>query len=231
MKGESLKRRAVVVTGAAVITLGLSEALRPRRRISSMLPPIDLEHQVPAAFEDWQIDKSIIPVLPNAELQARLDVLYGQVLARTYVNGERKRVMLSIAYGADQGTDATAAHRPEFCYAAQGFSVRVIGPRLIALNDHQILVNQLIGKMASRNEPITYWVTLNDTAVLPGFRRKLTQIRLGLEGVIPDGMLVRVSTIGEDEAAGFALQQKFLQSLQRNLPAALRSRYFGAATA
>jgi len=226
-----MKRRALMLAGAAVLTLGLSEQLRPRRRISASLPPIDLDAQVPATFGDWQIDKSIIPVLPNAQLQAQLDVLYGQVLARTYVNRERQRVMLSIAYGADQGTDATAAHRPEFCYAAQGFSVRVIGPRLIALNDHQIMVNQLIGKMASRNEPITYWVTLNDSAVLPGFRRKLTQIRIGLEGTIPDGMLVRVSTLGEDAAAGFALQQKFLRDLQRSLPAALQSRYFGAATA
>jgi EpsI family protein len=226
-----VKRRAVMLASAAVIALGLSEALRPRQRISSLLPPIDLERQVPAAFEDWRVDKSIIPVLPNAEVQARLDVLYGQVLARTYVDAGRNRVMLSIAYGADQGTDATAAHRPEFCYAAQGFSVRVIGRRLMPLNDHQILVNQLIGKMAYRNEPITYWVTLNDTAVLPGIRRKLAQIRLGLEGVIPDGMLVRVSTIGEDASAGFALQERFLQGLQRNLPAALRPRYFGAASA
>lgn len=225
-----MKRRALIFAGGAVLSLGLSELLRPRRRISTLLPPVDLEAQVPAAFGDWQIDKSIIPILPNAELQARLDVLYGQVLARTYINPERQRVMLSIAYGADQGTDATAAHRPEFCYTAQGFSVRVIGTKLIALNDHQILANQLIGKMASRNEPITYWVTLNDTAVLPGFRRKLTQIRMGLEGIIPDGMLVRVSTLGDDASAGFALQQKFLRDLQRSLPPGLQSRYFGTAT-
>lgn len=225
-----MKRRALVFAGGAVLSLGLSELLRPRRRISTLLPPVDLEAQVPAAFGQWQIDKSIIPILPNAELQARLDVLYGQVLARTYINPDRQRVMLSIAYGADQGTDATAAHRPEFCYAAQGFSVRIIGTKLIALNDHQILANQLIGKMASRNEPITYWVTLNDTAVLPGFRRKLAQIRMGLEGIIPDGMLVRVSTLGDDANAGFALQQKFLRDLQSSLPPGLQARYFGTAT-
>lgn len=226
-----MKRRALVFAGAAVLALGLSEQLRPRRRIAASLPPIDLESQIPAAFADWQIDRSIIPILPNAELQARLDVLYGQVLARTYVNREMQRVMLSIAYGADQGTDATAAHRPEFCYAAQGFSVRMIGQRMLALNDHQIMVNQLIGRMASRNEPITYWVTLNDTAVLPGFQRKLTQIRLGLQGTIPDGMLVRVSTLGEDIGAGFKLQQQFLRDLQRSIPLPLQARYFGAVAA
>lgn len=223
-----MSRRAVLLAGGAVLVLALSESLKPQQRVADVLPRIDLERQVPAAFEDWQIDRSLIPVLPNAELQARLDRLYSQVLARTYVNAARQRVMLSIAYGADQGSEATAAHRPEFCYAAQGFSVRVLGAQPLQLNEHRIVAQQLVGRMAARIEPITYWVTLNDRAVLPGLRRKITQIRLGLEGVIPDGMLVRVSSLGDDLAAQFVVQQRFLQALERNLAAPLRPRYFGS---
>lgn len=223
-----MKRRALGISAGAFLALGLSRALMPREKISALMPPILLDSQVPEKFANWAIDKSIIPVLPNEEVQAKLDVLYTQVIARTYVNTLGEQVMLSIAYGADQGSDATAAHRPEFCYVAQGFSINNLGESIVDLNGRSLRVKQLFGRLGSRNEPITYWVTLNDTAVLPGLRRKLEQIRVGLHGYVPDGMLVRASTIGADVKVGLALQLQFLASLERALSPSLRSRYFGS---
>ena len=226
-----MKRRALIVGLSSVSAAALSEVLRPRQRISTKLPAIELDKQVPADFGDWSIDKSLVPILPNAEVQARLDVLYTQVLARTYINRISQRVMLSIAYGQDQGSDATAAHRPEFCYTAQGFLVKDLGEKVVQLNGHNIRVKNLYGRMSNRHEPITYWVTLNDTAVLPGLDRKLTQMRLGLQGYIPDGMLVRVSSLGENLPREFEIQHVFLTAFEQSLPEALRARYFGKGSA
>ena len=162
------------------------------------------------------------PVLPDPAVQASLNKFLTQTLARTYVNGQGKRVMLSIAYGADQGSDATQAHRPEFCYTGQGFSVGRVGQVILRFGGHELQAERLLGRMGARFEPITYWVTLNDKAVLPGVTRKLAQIRIGLGGLIPDGMLVRASTVGLEQAASFELQEAFLSQLYAALPGPVR---------
>ena len=221
-------RRAVVFALACAAAAGGAVALKPRRRAAQELLKIDLATQIPAEFEGWVIDKSIVPVLPNPEVQAKLDSIYTQVLARTYVNANGQRVMLSVAYGADQGSDATSVHRPEFCYSAQGFSVRAAGEARLEIDGQPLAVRRVVGSLGARIEPITYWVTMNDKAVLPGFERKMQQIWLGLQGQIPDGMLVRVSSIDPVLAKGFAVQEEFLAALHRNMAVAVRGRYFGA---
>lgn len=223
-----MKRRTAIAFGMSCAAASVGAvALRPRHPAAESLTPVMLEEQVPVRFADWAVDRGQIPVLPNPEVQAKLDKIYTQVLARTYADPKGRRVMLSIAYGADQGSDATAVHRPEFCYAAQGFALKSLGVDEFALHDRRLHVRRLIASIGQRVEPISYWVTLNDAAVLPGVQRKLEQIRLGLTGQIPDGMLVRVSNLGADAQAGFALQQEFLEAMSSTLSPALRNRYFG----
>jgi len=222
------RRRGLVLLGAMACTAAASEALKPRQRLSLTKPPIQLEQQVPSVIAGWAIDASIVPLLPDASLQARLDSLYSQLLARTYVNARGQRVMLSIAYGADQSSEATAVHRPEFCYSAQGFRVSSAGRHLLALGQQRIEVQRLIGEMGGRFEPITYWVTLDEHATLPGLSRKLDQLRYGLKGQIPDGMLLRVSTVGLPQEQSFAVQQEFLEALYEAVSPPVRSRYFGS---
>ncbi len=202
-------------------------ALTPRQHLADVKPKIDLERQIPAEFGDWRIDRTIVPILPSPDVQQRLDALYSQVLARTYVNSRGERVMLSIAYGSDQASEATQVHRPEFCYAAQGFAVSVTGEGQLELDGLRVPVRRIVGTQQSRVEPITYWVTLDERATLPGLQRKLLQIREGLSGRIPDGMLVRVSSIDADPQAAYALQARFVEEMRASVPAEVRGRYFG----
>jgi EpsI family protein len=204
-----------------------SEWLRPSYRLAEHKAPIALDKQVPEAFGEWKVDRSIIPVLPDPSLQAALDVLYSQTLARTYINTKGQRVMLSIAYGSDQSNEATAVHRPEFCYSAQGFRVKSLGVHSVQLGGAPLQVERLLGVLGQRIEPITYWITLDEAATLPGLGRKIQQIRLGLLGKIPDGMLVRVSSVSNSEVESFELQRVFLEQMYLALPAGMRNRYFG----
>jgi hypothetical protein len=52
----------------------------------------------------------------------------------------------------------------------------------------------------------------------------------GLSGRIPDGMLVRVSTIGADEAGAYRVQDRFVKQMLGALKPGDRSRLLGAAT-
>jgi len=214
-----------------VLAFAAGEWLRPTTRLAEIKPPIVLEKQIPEAFGEWRLDTSIRPVVPDPTLQAMLDVLYSQTLARTYINPKGERVMLSIAYGSDQGNEATAVHRPEFCYSAQGFRVQTLSKELVTIGQTQVPVARVLAQLGQRNEPITYWVTLDESATLPGFGRKWQQIRYGLKGQIPDGMLVRVSTIGTQIEESYALQQRFLQQMYDAVPANVRARYFGGRSA
>lgn len=220
--------RAAGLLAAMLAAAALAQQLKPTQHVAERLPAIALAQQVPAAFGGWTQDTATTPVLPDPTLQARLDAVYDQTLARTYVNARGERVMLTIAYGRDQSSEATAVHRPEFCYGAQGFSVRAGGVERLPLpGGAGLSVQRLVGTLGQRVEPISYWVTLADQATLPGFGRKWAQLRLGLTGRVADGMLVRVSTLGLGHAP-YAAQDRFLHDLARALPQPLRARYFGA---
>jgi EpsI family protein len=200
---------------------------KPTTRLADLKPKIQLDQQIPKNFAGWSEDLTQIPILPNPQVQAKLDALYSSTLARTYRNKEGQRVMVSIAYGSDQSSEATAVHRPEFCYSAQGFQISNLGEATAIIGKRRLTVQRMLGVMGQRREPITYWITMDETATLPGFSRKYEQIRYGLRGQIPDGLLFRVSSIGSDNAESFKLQNQFLNDLAANMAPSILPRYFG----
>ena len=210
-----------------LIALGASEWLKPKRVVADELPPISMKTLLPERFGQWRVDHSGPPVIYDPTVEAKLATLYSGTLNATYVNAQGQPVMVSIAYGKNQNSWSTAAHRPEFCYRAQGFEVEPRGKAKLALASHQIDVIRLMSRRGSQIEPITYWVTLHDTAALPGVSRKLQQLRFGLQGMIVDGFLVRLSSLGTDEAEQFKLQESFMRELEGALTPDLRPRLFG----
>lgn len=209
-----------------LLAAGLTIAATPTKMMADMGPKVDLEKMIPESFGDWQIDRSIIPVLPAPDVQAKLDAIYNQVLARTYVNSKGERVMLSIAYGGDQ-SDSMRAHRPEVCYTAQGFQVvRQYLSQLVT--DYGVLpVKRLVAVSGRRNEPITYWMVVGDHIALDGLEQKLAQLRYGLTGTVADGLLIRASTIDGNNERGFQVQEAFLKGLIASIDVEARHRLAG----
>lgn len=191
----------------------LALALRPTHRIADDGPKVDLDTMVPKQFEDWQEDKTIVPVQVSPDVKQQLDKLYSQILSRTYVNSSGQRVMLSMSYGGNQGNDEMQVHRPEYCYVAQGFELKKVSDEFLTVPLGKIAVRRLEATKGNRVEPITYWITIADKATLPGISRKIAQLRYGLTGKIPDGMLVRVSSISIDRNEAYQLQNIFINEL------------------
>lgn len=204
--------RVLLVLVAMLLATGLSVAAKPRTRVADAGPKVNLEQIVPKAFGEWQTDDRVVPIMPSPDQQALLDKLYNQTLARTYFNGRGERIMLSIAYGGDQ-SDSMQVHRPEVCYAAQGFHILGEARGTLTTLFGTLPVKRVLTRLGSRTEPVTYWVTVGGQATQTGFRQKLAQLSYGLTGKVPDGMLIRVSSIGRDEAAGYALQEGFVRDM------------------
>lgn len=218
---------ALVVAVLMASAAATATVMTPTHRIVDTLPKLDLEASIPKQFGDWQLDDRGSGGVVNPQQTELLNKLYSQILSRTYVNAQGYRIMLSIAYGQDQ-RDGNQLHYPEVCYPAQGFqlSSKVTGVLNTPMGD--IPVKRLETNLSQqRYEPITYWTTVGDKAVTGGAAKKIAEMRYGMRGEIPDGLLFRVSSIDRDSAAAFATQEQFIEALLPVLPAEVRSRVAG----
>lgn len=223
------KFAASVILGVAMAgTSALTGALTPTQKVADARANFNLDTMIPKSFAGWTIDSSVVPLTPDPNQKELIAALYDQTLSRTYVNAQGQRVMLSIAYGGDQSKQLQL-HLPEVCYVAQGFDMLKDRRDELATGFGKLPVKRLVARQNARNEPITYWVTIGDKAVMSGLDQKLQRFMYGLSGRIPDGMLVRVSTIEADEGNAYKVQDRFVNQMLSALDPQARSRLLGAA--
>jgi EpsI family protein len=218
---------ASVVLGVAMAgTSALTGALTPRQKVAAVQDRFDLESIVPKQFGAWRVDNSVVPLTPDETQKEMIAALYDQTLARTYVNDQGQRVMLSIAYGGDQSKQLQL-HLPEVCYVAQGFQMLKEDKGELPTRYGNVPIKRLVARQNARNEPITYWVKVGDKAVMSGLGQKYQRFLYGLSGKIPDGMLVRVSTIEADEKDAWRVQDRFVNQMLDALAPKDRARLLG----
>jgi EpsI family protein len=207
------------LASAAILSAGvLAEALKPRELLASTQIAPNLETIVPKDFSEWHLVPSIGLVTPSddgAYVQNELEQrIYSQELARGYTDAAGNVIMFLVAYGPVQNY-RLKSHLPEVCYGAAGF-------RVSAKNVNQVIyengapplsVSRVVAEKEGRFEPITYWMKVGGDVANGVFDRQISRMKYGLEGIIPDGALIRVSTVGLSEAASYRLQDKFVRDL------------------
>jgi len=221
------RKRAAVVVILMAATFWAAQAWRPTVHLAALRPEMALEAMVPKAFGTWSLDDRMPVQLVSPDTQEMLSRLYNQTLSRTYVNRAGEHVMLSVAYGGDQ-SDGTRVHRPEVCYPAQGFEIlsnRVVNQ---TLPSGSLPVRQLVARQGGRIEPLSYWVVVGERVALSGTQQKLTQLRYTMAGIIPDGALLRVSSIDPDIEHASRLQSRFIAELYQAIKPTDRPRLFGS---
>ena len=209
-----MKHNHVALTLAALMCCASAAgiAMRPTSKASASADAVSLETLVPPEFGEWRELQDKGALVVNPQTKELLDKLYSQLLTRTYVNRQGYRIMLSLAYGDDQ-RGGLQAHRPETCYPAQGFKVSSLQDGTLSTAHGTIGVRRLITSLGPRNEPVTYWLTVGDHIVRNRWEKRLAEIRLGVTGQIPDGMLFRISSIDADEGRAFDMQRSFTADL------------------
>jgi EpsI family protein len=221
--------RAAIVLCLAVATAALANAFVPTVHIADLRPKTPLAQLIPTSFGEWSEDRSTPVILPAPDVQAKLDQVYNQVLARTYINREGGRIMLSLAYGGDQ-SDGMNVHRPEVCYPAQGFAVLDLQSQMLAVAGRAIPITRAITRLGPRTEPLTYWIVNGDQVIgSRTFDGRIVQLKYTLRGQIPDGMLVRISSIDSDSRQAFALQDRFARDLAAAVDSGFLVRIVGRA--
>lgn len=225
------RRVAIVAMLGMAGAAALAEWARPQIKVSDAHKDFKLEELFPRRFAGWTVDDTIPVILPPPDQQALLDKIYNQTLARTYVNQRGQRVMLSVAYGGDQ-SDGLSVHVPDVCYVAQGFrQITSHEGRMAVPGVVSIPVRHLMMVLGNRQEAVTYWVLMGDEATVSNAQRRMVAIRYGLRRLIPEGMLVRVSSINPNLEQAIGLHQQFSVDLINAVPTEQRARVVGATVA
>jgi EpsI family protein len=211
---------SIAILGAAV----LAKVLEPRELMARSSASLNLEQVIPRQFGSWKLLPEISPVVPAdpegyVEPDPNSARIYSQEVGRSYTDGDGNIVMLLVAYGPVQNY-RLKAHRPEICYTAQGFRVSEKTIAELSYRDdvRPIEMTRLTAEREARFEPISYWMRVGNDISNGVIERQIIRLKYGLRGIIPDGALIRVSTIGLAKDASFKLQDQFIRDLLAAIP-------------
>ena len=220
-----LTRRSILFAGMLLGGVALSEGFRLAQTADAA--ELDVEALTPRSIGNWRSIAGPEVIVPRDRSSSKF---YEQEVARAYGGAGLPIVMLSIAYGSRQD-ERLEVHRPETCYPAQGFRLAAARPMDLKLaRDKSLPAQFILARRHDRTEQIIYWTRVGELFPRTSTEQKLAILRSSLALRVPDGILVRLSTLGtgpEDVAfmAQFArlLVQSSSSVMQRALAGPLSS--------
>lgn len=216
-----INRRDLIVGGACLAAAAGAEAARPRHRVALLQKDAQLEKVIPRAFGIWKVREGEGIITPQSENSLAAQ-LYNQSVGRMYEDPEGNVIMLLIAYGNTQ-SDTLQLHRPEVCYPAFGFQIVENNPTEIPLGHGALIpARNLVASVPGREERITYWTRVGEYMPVSNSEQRQMRFRTALAGIIPDGVLVRISNMLPDDASGFALNSRFAADLLKAVAPSVR---------
>lgn len=177
------------------------------------------EEITPKQFGDWvEITEAAGSRIVDPEQQYAINNLYTQTVSRIYEQrASGRRIMLSLAYGDNQSF-SKQLHRPEACYSSQGFQIENLYEDKLQAIDRSIAINRMRATIGSRLEHVTYWIRIGDGIISgPPTALNIARLKMSLKGYITDGLLFRVSEVGDDEVLSNALQDQFIRDFLQAL--------------
>jgi EpsI family protein len=129
--------------------------------------------------------------------------------------------MLLVAQSSGQ-TGILQVHRPETCYPASGYQLSPVTPRLVPTSPAPLPTNSLTATADGVPEHILYWTRVGYSLPMSWRDQRLAVALQNLRGLIPDAVLIRVSTRRNDAAGAYAALDEFVQSMLEAVPANLR---------
>jgi EpsI family protein len=203
-------RRDLLIGGMLAGAAGIAWAREPEHRIAS-IGSNQLEKVVPLKVGAWTYQSASGIVLPPPDQLARM--LYDQQVARAYSSPAEPDVMLVMAYGSGQ-SGALQVHRPEICYPASGYRLTHKDEETLTLgNGKAIPIRTFSAESDTRTEQVLYWSRIGDSLPTSWSGQRTAIMKQNLRGNIPDGLLVRVSTISTDRDGAMDMLRRFCRAM------------------
>lgn len=210
-----LTRRHMLM-GAALTTISAAAFVREPRATKAPLKAGELESLIPTQIGQWGFETRSGLVLPPDDPLSKS--LYSDVLTRVYVSENRPPVMLLIAYSNTQN-GMLQVHRPEVCYPAGGYTLSETQTKTLDVTPEiHIPARFFSAESASRTEQVMYWTRIGNESPTSWIDQRAAVVRANLKRVIPDGILVRTSTVLADYASAEPVLKEFVSAMVRQLP-------------
>ncbi len=225
----TLDRRDFLIGGAAALAAASAYAARPRENMA-LLGDLELDKLIPDQFAGWQARRTDQIVAPQNE-NSLANRLYNQQCARIFSHTDGSFVMMLIAYGNTQN-DLLQLHRPEVCYQSFGFEIAQSREITLPLAGKISLpARELTAVSNDRTEYVTYWTRIGQEMPTSGRQQQLAKLQSQLRGIIPDGALIRFSSLNDDPEAAFATNRALARDFIAALSAKVRPALIGTARA
>jgi EpsI family protein len=224
---RSLLSRRQTLIGAGFLAAATAGLVLKPRRLDNLLGSAKLDDLVPKQFAGWQFNTASGLVLPPAD-QLR-DKIYSQLLTRVYVREGAAPVMLLIAYsGSQDGT--IQVHRPEVCYPASGYRLTRVEPHALPLAPGITVPSRaILAETDVRREQLVYWTRQGNHFPTTWGEQRMAVIAENFAGVIPDGVLVRLSSTGNGSGSVVPELDGFARDLYRAIGTRMRRVLLGTA--
>ncbi len=217
-------RRDLLIGGASLAAAGAAFARMPHDPLM-LIGKDQLDKIVPLKVDNWTFDTTSGLVLPPPDQLARL--LYDQQVARSYTSPDQLPVMLLLAYGSSQ-SGMLQIHRPEICYPASGFKLTETQVTSVPLTQSVALPSRsFTANSDTRVEQVLYWTRIGELVPTGWWSQRFAVVRSNLHGKIPDGLLVRLSTVSNDADQAQATLKKFARAMLEEMSPATRRMLIG----
>ncbi len=214
----SLDRRKLLLGGAFGAAAAVAALRQPYKNVDT-LGKRKLEDVIPKQIGEWSFyTNSGLIVPPEDQLS---NSLYAQLMTRAYVDQDKNTLMLLIAQSGAQ-TGMLQVHRPEVCYPAAGFNLTPVSQREIATPAGSFRANWLSASREGTTEQIIYWTRIGNSIPLSWAEQRWAVARENLRQVVPDAVLVRISTYETSSAIAARTLESFVTSLLRSVPPSIQ---------
>jgi EpsI family protein len=221
---NNLSRRHMIIGGALLATSAAALVRKPHE-IAPRMAKGSLDKMIPTRIGDWAFETS--SGLVQAPADTLSDSLYNDILTRVYVAQNKPPIMLLIAYGNTQN-GMLQLHRPEVCYPAGGYHLS--DTKLVSVNVDPLPVipgHFFTAEGAARTEQVLYLTRIGKTLPTSWSNQRTAVIAANLHGEIPDGILVRVSSIQPDAMGALPVLNQFIKSLTQGVNPVARKLLIG----
>jgi EpsI family protein len=221
--GTMLNRRKFALGLAFASVAGVAAARQPTIKVD-YLGKNKLDEILPEKVGRWTFVSSSGLVVPPEDQLAQ--ALYSQLLTRVYTSESGAPIMLLVAHSASQ-TGILQIHRPEFCYTAGGYDLSPTTPHMVSLGTYGLPALSISASTPGRTEQIVYWTRVGEHLPLSWRQQRMAIAMDNLRGIIPDAVMVRVSTYGNDKAAALAEVDEFIRAMLETVAPPVRRVFIG----
>jgi EpsI family protein len=120
--------------------------------------------------------------------------------------------MLLLAQSGSE-TGILQIHRPETCYTASGYHVSAVAPHPVSVGSAVIPASSMDATSDGYTEHVLYWTRIGNRMPASWGEQKMVVAEQNLRGVLPDAILVRISSVNSDSAAAWASIDAFTREL------------------